>query len=252
MARLILKRRERREGLRRSTAAVAGFAIVAMSAAPAGAIVGGEPESGPVARRLVQVGVCTGVVLARDVVLTAAHCVTGNVKWRDAQGQMRSIPTRESSIAPAFKPGETNPGIPTIDLSLLRLRDSLPAPFVPAELSAEPVRLDERVVITGFGESIQGYAESAGALRSAAMRVIEPFGYESEAIWMERGGAAGACKGDSGGAVTRDGPVVGVITSILGYCGYRTRAILLGPQKRWIDGAMDGWGRKASWRAPAE
>src|ERR1700709_1507191 len=68
----------------------------ALAPHPASAIVGGDEEAGPLARSALMVlssrgGVCSGVVVAPDAVLTAAHCVTGasdyRVHFRGEDGQ---------------------------------------------------------------------------------------------------------------------------------------------------------------------
>ena len=82
-----------RSGFRR--VALAAFFLA--SATKAHAIVGGAEDQGPLSRASVMVlsskgGVCTAVVVARDAVLTAAHCVTGasehRVHFRDENGQL--------------------------------------------------------------------------------------------------------------------------------------------------------------------
>src|SRR6516164_8096734 len=70
----------------RSRALVA-LACLAFPATPAGAIVGGAPFADQaIARHVVLIvgghSLCTGVAIAPDLVLTAAHCVLGNGKYR--------------------------------------------------------------------------------------------------------------------------------------------------------------------------
>ncbi|MBL8589326.1 MAG: S1 family peptidase [Methylobacteriaceae bacterium] len=219
-----------------------------LTPAPASAIIGGAPEQGPLARHLVQVSICTGIVVAPDVVLTAAHCATGVVKWRDATGIGQSRRTREAKLFPTWKPGVNDPADPPIDLALLRLEAPLAPPFEPATLTTARPRPGAPAVFSGFGETIAGQADSAGELRSASAPVVEPYGREDNVVWLERDSKTGACKGDSGGALWRGEALAGVVTSILGPCGYRTRAVLVGPQRGWIDATLAAWGRKARWK----
>ena len=71
---------------------------LALTAAPAAAIVGGGPAADPaVAPHVVMIsgtaGVCSGVAVAPDLVLTAAHCVAknGNYKLAALEGRRMAI-----------------------------------------------------------------------------------------------------------------------------------------------------------------
>src|SRR5882672_1718950 len=65
---------------------VAALACTLLLAVPAGAIVGGaEPASEVLARHVVMVvgargSACTGTAIARDLVLTAAHCLMSGAR----------------------------------------------------------------------------------------------------------------------------------------------------------------------------
>src|SRR5829696_5348513 len=81
-----------------------------ISGGAAQAIVGGTENAGPLARSTLMVlsskgGVCSAVVVGRDVVLTDAHCVTGSdqfrVHYRDKSGQ----PVLIAPSATALHPG---------------------------------------------------------------------------------------------------------------------------------------------------
>src|SRR5262245_47416663 len=88
-------------GMNLSFFVLAGLGLAALASAPAGAIVGGSPDAagGRNAIPLLSMGgsFCTALVIAPDVLLTAAHCVgVGAAKLR------------------AFRPGTTPPALETV------------------------------------------------------------------------------------------------------------------------------------------
>src|SRR5438105_1463608 len=111
---------------------------------PADAMVGGATAAGDgIARSLVMVvgsranggSVCTGAALARDLILTAAHCV--------APGATYSILPAKNAPALAIKSIQVHPGYDpqsfalnraTADVALIKLTVALPERFVPVAL----------------------------------------------------------------------------------------------------------------------
>ena len=205
----------------------------------ASAIVGGEPDASSGTQALVRVGICSGLLVASDVVLTAAHCDNGFIVWRDATGASYAVNKQVRMTAPLGA-----------DLALLKLATPVAASVEPALLSAKVPWLADRVSVVGFGQAVPGKESSAGALRSATLYVREPLINDGLTVWADNGGAAGACKGDSGGALRLGTAVIGIVTSILGPCGTVTIAVLLGPQREWIDQTLAAWGRTTRWKGP--
>src|ERR687894_2414049 len=124
----------------RRAATLCGF----LSALPAYAIVGGVPDQGPLSRATVMVlsskgGMCSAVVVARDAVLTAAHCVTGasdhRVHFRGEDGQPVLIPPKAKAVHPGYDSKAVEARRRSIDLALLQLPEPLPARFQTAGLS---------------------------------------------------------------------------------------------------------------------
>jgi secreted trypsin-like serine protease len=241
-------------------------AISLMLAAPASAIVGGV-QGGPVERTTLMVlnsrgGVCSGIVIAQDVILTAAHCVPRElelrVHYKANDGAAKLIVPRTVSLHPGYDAKAINKRTRSIDLALLHLPAPLPSRFAIADLTASAPRAGMLVTVAGWGVSIEGEARSTGTYRHAGLKLIEPYGPSSILLWAadpkgdgKRTGA-GVCQGDSGGPMILEGAVIAVSSWSTGAagktCGLLTQAIRLGPQREWIDKTLAAWGTAASWR----
>src|SRR5947207_430885 len=113
-------------------------AATPLIALPAAAIVGGAPlAERAIARHVVLImgerHLCSGVAVAEDLVLTAAHCVLANGKYRlvSFAGRRAAIKEVKGVAAhPQFAPTSNAP-----DLALLKLAPQ-PAPdLIPAAFS---------------------------------------------------------------------------------------------------------------------
>ncbi|MGO4525593.1 trypsin-like serine protease [Microvirga sp. 2MCAF35] len=235
---------------------------LSLTATEANAIVGGAEDEGPLARRSVMVlssngGVCSAVVLARDVVLTAAHCVTGaaehRVHFRDETGEPVLITPAAKAVHPGYNAKAIETRQRSIDLALVRIPEALPARFERATLTAGPVTKNSPVVVGGYGLAREGEAKTSGTFRIASLTAVEPFGPSRILLWADGSGTASACQGDSGGPMA-SGTSVAAITSWSSpakgrSCGGVTQGILVGPQREWIDRILKGWNRTASWNS---
>ncbi len=224
------------------------------------AIVGGAADEGPLSRQSVMVlssngGVCSAVVLAKDVVLTAAHCVTGaaehRVHFRDETGEPVLITPSAKAVHPGYDAKALRTRRRSIDLALVRIPEALPARFTQATLTASKPAKGEPVTVGGYGLAREGDAKTSGTFRTVMLKAIEPHGPSRILLWSEGSGAAGACQGDSGGPMASENSVAS-ITSWSSpaqgrSCGGITQGILVGPQREWIDGILKGWNRAASW-----
>lgn len=240
---------------KRRPAALAALATsaLALMGAPARAIVGGAevPAGGAVMVLSSQGGVCTGVVLTPDTVLTAGHCAADarehRVHFRDAAGAPILVDVAARAVHPGYDAGAVKARRRSIDLALLRIATPLPVRFAPMTLSAALPRAGADLTVSGYGAAKPGDPRSTGTYRSLALPVIEPFGPSRILVWL-KGGAGGACQGDSGGPIAGpDGAVLAVSAWIGGACGGLTQGVLVGPQRGWIDRVLDGWNRTARW-----
>lgn len=243
---------------------VAGAGLGLLAAGPAAAVVGGS-EGGPLAGETVMVlnargGVCTGIVLSRRAVLTAAHCAQGaalRVHWREG-GEPVLVEPATIALHPGFNAGAVAARQRSIDLALIRLGEPLPPRFAPATLlDGQQPRAGAGITLAGYGVSREGEARTTGTYRSAALAVVEPYGPGRVLLWASdpAGGGkragAGACQGDSGGPMLAGNGVVAVTSWSTGpakrQCGLLSQGVLVAPQRGWIDRTLTGWGESARW-----
>jgi len=238
--------------------AVAGVCATASFAL---ALVGPSREDGSFAAHVVmvlkrglgQAGFCTGVVIAPQVVLTAAHCVAPTkdmrIHYRDGAGQPVLVEVEAVATHPGFRSDALARRAVSIDLALVRTQTPLDARFSPAELDETGVvAVGQSLRIVGYGVAREGEGTSAGVLRSAALQARAPL--SAILVWAEdpTGAGAGGCTGDSGGPIfSADGAkVIAITTWSAGTAGRRCGALTQGPfvapQRAWIESVRKRWG----------
>lgn len=227
---------------------------------PALCVVGPASEDQSFAAHVVMVlkrgidraGFCTGVVVAPRAVLTAAHCVTAvkdmRVHYRDDGGRPVLIDVEAVAVHPGFRADAVTKRVVSIDLALVRTQTPLDARFSAAELDESGgVAVGRSLRIFGYGVAREGEGDSAGVLRSAALRARAPL--SAILLWAEdpTGAGAGACTGDSGGPILSDDrrQVLAIATWAAGsgarHCGTVTQGPLVAPQRGWIDSVLRAW-----------
>lgn len=186
----------------------------------AAALVGGAPAANGVpAQALVAVvgsrgNFCTGTAIARDVVLTAAHCVLPGADYKIALFTPGREPVVKDTAQvlrhPQFDKRAFFSHRATADIALLKLSEPLPANVsqVPLGMPPKAVQPGDRFIVAGYGVSIRGDGRSGGVARAAALiatgrpgslqiRLFDP------ATRGETPGL-GACTGDSGAPVFQE------------------------------------------------
>jgi secreted trypsin-like serine protease len=200
--------------------------VCLMLCAPALALTGNAlPATGWAARSIVMIvdargDLCTGTALARDLVLTAAHCVTATIDYQVKAYQTgHSIPVRSIARHPRFDYANYAASRATADLALLKLAAPLPDIVIPATLAAaRRVAAGETLTVAGFGVTAVGTARGLGQPRMATLTVTGKPGslqirlYDGATRNLSIG--LGGCTGDSGApAFDGDGPLVlGVVS----------------------------------------
>jgi hypothetical protein len=192
--------------------------------------------------------ICTGTLVARGVVLTAAHCLHRSPRVAVSYLENGSRILQEAAswkLHPGYKPGRTQ----TPDLALIRLRVEAPARFGVAALAGAQVPSEVGTPLTtvGYGLAVGGDPTSAGTLRMAEVEVLP----KPHPIYMRIGSRAGGlrfCQGDSGGPLFGRGeaaPVVAVLNAAgkdADACGAEGYAVRLAPHRAWLDQVLRSWG----------
>jgi hypothetical protein len=216
--------------------------LPAILPAPAQAVVLGEVSRDPDGVRSSVVRVestrgelCSGVLIAPDLVLTAAHCMTDRAAYRvtvvDRGFRQRTLRVAAVAMHPEFVPGTTPRTQPGIDLAMLKLEAPLGADFTPLPPArAGSVGRGELVKLAGFGITADGRPRTARTLRQAhlvslgTLRVANRVLVVADGETMAETTGAGACRGDSGGPILRQS----------GFGGYQLLGIV-----SWSSGAFD-------------
>lgn len=200
--------------------------LVVLLAARALAVTGNAPPAAAwAARPIVMIvdarqDLCTGTALARDLVLTAAHCVHRPVDYTIKPYQT-GVPISVRAVVrhPRFDYASYAASRATADLALLKLAAPLPDVVLPATLAApRRVAVGETLTIAGFGVTLAGTARGLGLPRMATLTVTGKPGSLQIRLYdlatrNQRIGLGG-CTGDSGApAYDGEGPlVIGVVS----------------------------------------
>jgi hypothetical protein len=236
-----------------------GLVCALISWFPAAAMVGGaQPSSEGAGRAVVMLTgsrgtFCSGVAIARDLVLTAAHCVLPGADYKLVEFDAARRPALEDVAAivrhPDFDVHAVQRHRVTADVALLKLvtpRRTRPATLAPAGGAVAP---GDRFVVAGYGVAVRGDGKSGGTVRAATLAAIGQPGtlqirLADPLTNGERPGL-GACTGDSGAPVYREIAgalaVIGVVSWSTGPalsdgCGGLTGVTPLARYRGWLTG----------------
>ncbi len=191
---------------------------------------------------------CTGAAIARDLVLTAAHCVQPGSDYKlvefDARHQPHLLDVRSVAHHPQFNLQTFFAHRATADVALLKLARPLPAAIVPATLGtgATP-HIGDTLTVFGYGLAVRGNGKTGGTLRAARLAVTgHPGNLQIRLVDPATGGTRagmGACTGDSGAPAFAGSALIGVVSWSTGPnngagCGGLTGVTPLALYRNWI------------------
>jgi secreted trypsin-like serine protease len=187
-----------------------------------------------------KIALCTGTLIAKDIVLTAGHCLEGSKLYVgfSIDGSDKNVPKLKRHRVTATKrldgfKVDKNNNIPVqsdgLDLMIVKFDGGTPDGYVPAELFESPTiyppELEKGAVVIPYGYGYTDMKKEAGfgPLRKTEVVIDQPYWGRTEFYTNEV--ATGTCVGDSGGpAFQRQGDkfvVVAVTSRGSDYCdGY--------------------------------
>ena len=155
--------------------------------------------------------ICSGTIIDKDIILTAAHCVGISglaqvvVAFRtNIQGQGPVLQVVERRRPTDFL-DRAGADTDWNDIAVLRLKGEIPAGYKPARF-ANPasVRDGASVVLAGYGMNVavapadDNAPTGSGVLRKVDQVILQAKYGKTETL-VSLAGGKGACKGDSGG-----------------------------------------------------
>lgn len=207
-------------------------------------VIGGEldpsTESVVVVRREGASEICSGVLVAPRVVLTAGHCTWSSARYFVGFGADGRKPESEREVTrvvpyptATFGEADLHGGI---DLAALELASD--APVAPMPLRASPLpeaMLGAEVAVIGMGRSETSTLDSSPRRRasSTVSRVCSRLLRFGDAT-------TNACDGDSGGAVVWGGALVAIVSFGLGGCNTPSSHTRLDAHRPWVERMIGG------------
>jgi secreted trypsin-like serine protease len=153
--------------------------------------------------------ICTGSIIAQDIVVTAAHCTAAQAEnlrivfSRQMPSDLTTVTDTVHDIYgfvanPGWQ-GEQSTGPDQHDIAVIRFKGNLPSGYSVATLLSKSTALTkgETVTLAGYGITDAASQAGAGLLRKVDVQVLKKLGETEEVLDQSEG--AGACHGDSGG-----------------------------------------------------
>jgi trypsin len=239
---------------------VALLAPLLFCSGPADALVGADLADRTIARYTVVVRGqkvrCTGVVLAQDIVLTAAHCIPPDGKlwvgggdhdlpsWLlstvDQSGHHDLRPSLFSAVdRVVLHPQCSSKDKASPDLAILKLVKPLPDSFMPATLSGRSPTDGDRLIAAGFGKTSPDDVRPSKVLRMVLLQVTQTSQGWATLKSLSEDDRAASASGDSGGPLFSYHGMHGLVGLISAGNDKLTRAVALAAHYGWIKETME-------------
>jgi Trypsin len=187
-------------------------------------------------------GICTGVVMEQNIVLTAAHCaqdaqnlwIGGHPGWGDLSTPPVGLsPVLEVVQHPRYIAPQSDH-----DLALLKLAKPLPDRFIPASFGGYVPHDGDGLIVTGYGESFTNDPNAGTVLRMTLLRASgDAAGYLTLISPNEE--PRGASRGDSGGPVFAYRGLHALVGIVVAGFPHKTIAVLVAPHYVWIKDTIE-------------
>jgi Trypsin len=247
----------------------------AVLAAPATAMVGGAaPAASGAGRSVVMIlgsggTACTATAIARDLLLTAAHCVQPGADYKLADLWSASTPQLKDIARivrdPQFDLKRLLGHLATADVAVVKLTQPLPDKIPPAPLddATTPAAAGDSFVVAGYGVTVRGDGRTGGTVRAATLIATGTPNTLQLRLFDPRtkgeSSGLGACAGDSGAPAFRDQggtlAIIGVVSwstgpKLTGGCGGLTGITPLIRYRSWIVATAEAMGSSLSAQRP--
>jgi len=233
-------------------------AILAASGATRAMVGGAEPATDGAGRSVVMIlgshgTACTATAIARDLLLTAAHCVPPDSEYKFVDSEPGQVPKLKDVVRierdPEFDLRRLLGHLATADVALVKLAQPLSAriPLAPLAAASASVVVGDPLIVAGFGVTVRGDGRTGGTVRAAHLVVTGQPGLLQIRLFdpATKGTAPGlgACAGDSGAPAFRETAaglmLIGVVSwstgpNLSAGCGGLTGITPLSRYRAWI------------------